>query len=151
MVRRRRCPAAALCRLRVAEHTLQGSWVSAAAARAPQLRLPGARAQAQSVRLMASSLHPMRDLPGPEIKPVSSALAGGFFTTEPPSEALKEHLKSSFRNKGKIKNSSCKALPYFQFLVAYLCYWRFTSHLGKWILVSIFSYNMLETGPLMNN
>ena len=87
-----------------------------------QLRLAGARAQAQPVRLLASSLHPMRDLPGPEIKPVSSALAGGFFTTEPPSKALKEHLKSSFRNKGKIKNSSCKALPYFQFLVAYLCY-----------------------------
>jgi len=26
----------------------------------------------------------MWDLPGPGIKPLSSALAGGFFTTEPP-------------------------------------------------------------------
>ena len=26
----------------------------------------------------------MRDLPGPGIEPVSPALAGGFFTTEPP-------------------------------------------------------------------
>jgi len=26
----------------------------------------------------------MRDLPGPGIEPVSPALTGGFFTTEPP-------------------------------------------------------------------
>ena len=29
-------------------------------------------------------LHGMCDLPGPGIKPASPALAGGFFTTEPP-------------------------------------------------------------------
>ena len=30
----------------------------------------------------------MRDLPGPGIEPVSPALAGGFFTTEPPGKSL---------------------------------------------------------------
>ena len=30
----------------------------------------------------------MWDLPGPGIKPVSPALAGGFFTTEPPGMTL---------------------------------------------------------------
>ena len=30
----------------------------------------------------------MWDLPGPGIKPVSPALAGGFFTTEPPGKLL---------------------------------------------------------------
>ena len=30
----------------------------------------------------------MWDLPGPGIKPVSPALAGGFFTTEPPGKPL---------------------------------------------------------------
>ena len=30
----------------------------------------------------------MWDLPGPGIKPVSPALAGGFFTTEPPGTLL---------------------------------------------------------------
>ena len=35
--------------------------------------------------------HSMWDLPGPGIKPMSSALAGGFFTTEPPDKpALRE-------------------------------------------------------------
>ena len=32
----------------------------------------------------AQLLHYMWDLPQPGIKPVSSALAGGFFTSEPP-------------------------------------------------------------------
>ena len=32
----------------------------------------------------AQLLHGMLDLPGPGIKPVSSAMAGRFFTTEPP-------------------------------------------------------------------
>ena len=33
-------------------------------------------------------LHVMWDLPGPGIKPVSPALAGRFFTTEPPGKPL---------------------------------------------------------------
>lgn len=32
----------------------------------------------------AQLLHSVQDLPGPETEPVSPALAGGFFTTEPP-------------------------------------------------------------------
>ena len=40
------------------------------------------------------------DLPDPVIKPASPALAGGFFTTEPPGEPpcdLRLHLKKNFR------------------------------------------------------
>ena len=37
-----------------------------------------------------------RDLPGPGIEPSSLALAGGFFTTEPPGEpgvsAIRKHI-----------------------------------------------------------
>ena len=33
-------------------------------------------------------LHHMWNLPGPEIEPVSPALAGSFFTTEPPGKPL---------------------------------------------------------------
>ena len=36
----------------------------------------------------AKLLHRMWDHPGPGIKPVSSALAGRFFTTEPPGKPL---------------------------------------------------------------
>ena len=54
----------------VAEHGLQG-------ARAPGVAAPGSRARAQLLK-------GTWDLPGLGIKPVSSALAGGFFTTEPP-------------------------------------------------------------------
>jgi len=32
----------------------------------------------------------MKDLPGPRIEPASPALAGGFFTTEPPGKPLTE-------------------------------------------------------------
>ena len=37
----------------------------------------------------------MWDLPGPGIEPVSSALAGGFFTTEPPGKLALMLLNSS--------------------------------------------------------
>ena len=50
---------------------------------AQQLRLPGSRVQAQQlwhVNLLSNS---MQDLPRPRIKPMSPALVGGFFTTEP--------------------------------------------------------------------
>ena len=36
--------------------------------------------------VVAAPGHSMQDLPGPEIEPVSPALAGKFFTTEPPGE-----------------------------------------------------------------
>ena len=43
----------------------------------------------------------MWDLPGPGIEPVSPALAGGFFTTEPPGKpypvVLEEHQFNHFR------------------------------------------------------
>ena len=37
-----------------------------------------------SLGTQAQLLHSMWDLPGPRIEPVSHALAGRFFTTEPP-------------------------------------------------------------------
>ena len=49
--------------------------------RLQESQLPGSRARAQL-------LQGTWDLPGLGIKPVSSVLAGGFFTTEPPGEAL---------------------------------------------------------------
>ena len=35
---------------------------------------------------------PPGDLPYPGVEPMSPALAGGFFTTEPPGKPTKEHL-----------------------------------------------------------
>ena len=35
------------------------------------------------------SFPPLGDLPDPEIKPISPALAGGFFTTEPPRKPIR--------------------------------------------------------------
>ena len=53
-----------------------------------QLQLPGSRAQAQCCGSQAKLLLGTWDLPGPGIKPVSLALAGEFFTTEPPGKPL---------------------------------------------------------------
>ena len=69
----------------VAEHRLYSLWVSVVAvfglswcgSQTLEHRLNSCAAQA--VLLCA-----MWDLPGPGIKPMSPALAGGFFTTEPP-------------------------------------------------------------------
>ena len=40
----------------------------------------------------------MRDLSGPGLEPVSPALAGGFFTTEPPGKPLEPKFLTSFVN-----------------------------------------------------
>ena len=40
------------------------------------------------------------DRPGPEIKPVSSALQGRFLTTGPPGKSLFEHLKNQILIQG---------------------------------------------------
>ena len=47
-------------------------------------------AQASHCGLQASVLHSTWGLPRSRIEPVSPALAGGFFTTEPPGKPLKE-------------------------------------------------------------
>ena len=44
----------------------------------------------------------MWDPPGSEIKPVSSALGGGFFTTEPPGKP-----REKFLNSGKTPRLLC--------------------------------------------
>ena len=53
------------------------------------------------------SFHPPGDLPDPGIKLTSSALAGGFFTSEPPGKPmlkLVKKIKSSFTK----SNTLCK-------------------------------------------
>ena len=63
----------------VAEHRLSVALASVVATRwAQQSQCLGSRAQAQQL------LHSMWDLTGSGIIPVSPALAGGLFTTEPP-------------------------------------------------------------------
>ena len=61
----------------VAEHGLQVDGLSSCSSWALEYRLSGCGTWAQ---LLLS----MWDLPGPGIKPLSPALAGGFFTIEPP-------------------------------------------------------------------
>ena len=43
-------------------------------------------------------LYGMRDLSGPGLEPVSPALAGGFFTIEPPGKPLDPKFLTSFVN-----------------------------------------------------
>ena len=57
--------------------------LSSCCSRALECRLSSCGAQAQL-------LHSMWDLPGPGIKPMSPALAGGFLTTAPP---RKSHMR----------------------------------------------------------
>ena len=47
-------------------------------------------------------LHGMWDLPGSGTEPMSPALAGGFFTTEPPGKSKFQEV--SLKNKTKQKN-----------------------------------------------
>ena len=61
----------------IAEHGLQDT-------RAQQLRLLRSRAPAQPLWRTAQLLRGMWDLPRSRTEPVSPALAGRFFTTEPP-------------------------------------------------------------------
>ena len=49
---------------------------------------PGSSERAQALWGQAQLLHGPREPPGPGIRPVSPALAGGFFTTEPPRKPL---------------------------------------------------------------
>ena len=72
----------------VAEPRLQGTQASVVVMCAQKLWLPGPRAPA-SCGAWAQLLHGIWDLPRSEIKLMSPALAGGFFTTEPPG---KSHL-----------------------------------------------------------
>ena len=55
--------------------------LSSCVSRALERRLSSCGAQAYL-------LHGMWDLPGPGLKPVSPALAGGFLTTAPPGKSL---------------------------------------------------------------
>ena len=72
-------------RLLIAEHMLYGTWASVVAVSG----LSSCGSWALEYRLnscgsQALLLHDMWDLPRPGIKPMSPALAGRFFTTEPP-------------------------------------------------------------------
>ena len=79
--------------LLVSECGLQGTQAAVAAAcgsvaAAPGLQSPG------SVVSRVLLLHGRWDLPLPGIQPVSSALAGGFFTTEPPGKPSLPSMES---------------------------------------------------------
>ena len=70
------------------EHRLEGTRASGVATRG--LSSCGSRAlehRLNSSGARSQLLYSMWDLPGSGIKPVSPALAGGFFTTEPPGKA----------------------------------------------------------------
>ena len=56
------------------------------------LQFAGCRAQAQELCCTGLVALCMWDLPGLEIKPVSPALAGNVFTTEPPGKPLYNRL-----------------------------------------------------------
>jgi len=43
------------------------------------------------------SFSPPGDLPNPRIEPVSPALAGGFFTTEPPGKPIMLYFGKNFQ------------------------------------------------------
>ena len=81
---------AAVCRLRVAvappvaEHGLCSAWASAAA-------ILEHRPSSCSTRLSCSKV--CGYLPGSGIESVSPALAGGFFTTEPPGKSINADFK----------------------------------------------------------
>ena len=82
---------------------------------AQQLQLAGSRAQAQQSWHRGQLLCSMQDLPRPGIKSVSPALAGEFFTTEPPQKPGQFLLYSKVNQ-----------------LYAYICplCFGFPSHLG---------------------
>ena len=75
-----------VCRLLIAAASLvadPGLW----GMRLPQLQLLGSGAHAQWLRLSGLLLLGMWHLPRPDMEPMPAALAGGFFTTEPPGKA----------------------------------------------------------------
>ena len=79
----------------VAERGLQSTWASVVVARG----LSSCSSRALEHRLSscgtwAQLLHGTWDLPGPGIKPVSSALASGFFTTEPPGKPYFSYFRA---------------------------------------------------------
>ena len=60
------------------------------------------------------------DLPDPGIEPVSRALTGGFFTTEPPGKPI-------FRVSTPIDNTVCEYFlsfsgPSFHYVDSFICY-----------------------------
>ena len=66
---------------------------AALGARASAVAAPGSRAQLRSCGARAQSLCSTWDLPEPGIEPVSPALAGGFFTTEPAGKPKPSYFK----------------------------------------------------------
>ena len=62
---------------------------SSCGVKAQWVRFPGSRAQAHSCGAWTWLLCCVGDFPGPEIEPMLPALAGGFFSTEPPGKPWK--------------------------------------------------------------
>ena len=88
----------------VAEHGLQSERASVVAAWG--LMVPGSRARDEQLwRRVVKLLQGMWDPPGPGIKLVSSALAGGSFTTEPPGKPPTLSSSDKFLLINNVKNS----------------------------------------------
>ena len=78
------------------ENELQGMSASVVVGTWAQwLQLPGLEHRLNSGRTWAELLHGTWDLPGSGIEPMSPALEGGFFTTEPPGKAKSSNLKGA--------------------------------------------------------
>ena len=97
----------------VADHRLQGAWAllivarDSAVAGPPRLYGTGSISCDTQDQLLPGILH----LPRPGIKPVSPALAGRFFTTEPPGKP-KSDFKNNFSYKFAISRIKVQNLYY---------------------------------------
>ena len=91
-------------RLLIAEHMISGMWALGVVGWPPVSGLSGCGSWALECRLNSCGsqtllLRGMWDLPRPGIKPMSPALAGGFFITEPPGKR-REDRGVSYQVKG---------------------------------------------------
>ena len=105
-----------------------GAWASVVVAR----RLSGCGSWALECRLSSYGsrdqlLHSMWDLPGPELEPVSPALAGGFLNTVPPRKSLftficlKVFVRKNFKVTEQIHGNSLLSTGKFETPVNVAC------------------------------
>ena len=93
----------------IAERGLQGTWASAGAAHGlSSCSSPAVELRFSTCDAWAWLLHGMGDVSRPGIEPVFPALAGRFFTTEPPGKPLFKSLVNQ-----NLEMLSLKAVVYF--------------------------------------
>ena len=81
-----------MCVCSVVSDSLQTPWTVA-------LQAPLSMGFSRQEYLSGLPLSPAGNLPDPRIEPMSPALAGGFFTTQPPGKPLEGSLKSKIPSK----------------------------------------------------